>query len=219
MIISTIGGFQLFTEPLLFNSGSSNYQGGSLRQSQTVAMYVYENAFVKFDFGYASAVAWVLFLIILLAAAAQLRRRPSPRRHVGPGLSRGAEHGSRRRRPRRRRRRRESGAEVARAGPLVYVVLALGAALSVFPLYFMFVVATRTNDTIGALPPVLTPGGNLGDNIDRLLANEDAHFLRGLVNSVLVSAQRDRRRWCSSPRWPASPSPSCASAAATCCCW
>ena len=69
VIISTIGGFQLFTEPLLFNSGSSNYQGGSLRQSQTVAMYVWENAFVKFDFGYASAVAWVLFLIILVAAA------------------------------------------------------------------------------------------------------------------------------------------------------
>ena len=63
-------GFQLFTEPLLFNSGSSSYQGGSLRQSQTVAMYVYENAFTKFDFGYASAVAWVLFLVILLAAAA-----------------------------------------------------------------------------------------------------------------------------------------------------
>lgn len=33
-------------------------------------MYVYENAFTKFDFGYASAVAWVLFLVILLAAAA-----------------------------------------------------------------------------------------------------------------------------------------------------
>jgi cellobiose transport system permease protein len=69
VIISTIGGFQLFTEPLLFNSGASSYQGGSLRQSQTVAMYVWENAFVKFDFGYASAVAWVLFLIILVAAA------------------------------------------------------------------------------------------------------------------------------------------------------
>lgn len=69
VIIATIGGFQLFTEPLLFNSGSSNYQGGSLRQSQTVSMYVWENAFVKFDFGYASAVAWVLFLIILLFAS------------------------------------------------------------------------------------------------------------------------------------------------------
>ena len=88
----------------------------------------------------------------------------------------------------RRRRSRESGAEVGKASPLLYVVLTLGAALSVFPLYFMFVVATRTNDTIGGLPPVLTPGGNLTENIDRLLANEDAHFLRGLTNSVLVSA-------------------------------
>lgn len=87
----------------------------------------------------------------------------------------------------RRRRSRDSGAEVAKAGPLVYIVLALGAALSVFPLYFMFVVATRSNDAIGGLPPVLTPGGQLAGNVQRLLDNADAHFLRGLLNSVLVS--------------------------------
>lgn len=87
----------------------------------------------------------------------------------------------------RRRRHRDSGAEVSKAGPLVYVVLVIGAALSVFPLYFMFVVATRSNDAIGGLPPVLTPGGQLADNIQRLLDNADAHFLRGLLNSVLVS--------------------------------
>ena len=88
----------------------------------------------------------------------------------------------------KRRRTRESGAEVGKANPLVYVLLVLGAALSVFPLYFMFVVATRTNDVIGGLPPVLTPGGALGENVDRLLANADAHFLRGLADSVIVSA-------------------------------
>ena len=87
----------------------------------------------------------------------------------------------------RRRRSRDSGAEVSRAGPLVYIVLALGAALSVFPLYFMIVVATRSNDAIGGLPPVLTPGGQLAENVQRLLDNADAHFLRGLANSVLVS--------------------------------
>ena len=86
-----------------------------------------------------------------------------------------------------RRRSRDSGAQVGRAGPLVYTVLALGVALSVFPLYFMFVVATRSNDAIGGLPPVLTPGGRLAENVQRLLANGDAHFLRGLANSVLVS--------------------------------
>jgi len=88
---------------------------------------------------------------------------------------------------RRRRRSRDSGAEVGKGGPLVYVVLALAAALSVFPLYFMLVVATRSNDVIGGLPPVLTPGGQLADNVQRLLDNADAHFLRGLGNSVLVS--------------------------------
>src|SRR4051812_49567552 len=88
---------------------------------------------------------------------------------------------------RRRRRSRESGAEVAKAGPLIYIVLALGAALSVFPLYFMFVVATRSNDAIGGLPPVLSPGGQLAENVQRLLDKADAHFLRGLAHSVLVS--------------------------------
>jgi cellobiose transport system permease protein len=63
-IISTIGGLQLFTEPLLFNQGYMN--GGSLRQSQTVAMYMFENAFQRFQYGYGSAVAWMLFLLILL---------------------------------------------------------------------------------------------------------------------------------------------------------
>jgi cellobiose transport system permease protein len=63
-IISTIGGLQLFTEPLLFNSGYMN--GGSLRQSQTVAMYMFENAFQRFQYGYGSAVAWMLFLLILV---------------------------------------------------------------------------------------------------------------------------------------------------------
>jgi cellobiose transport system permease protein len=63
-ITSTIGGLQLFTEPLLFNFGYM--QGGSLRQSQTVQMYMFENAFNRFQYGYGSAVAWMLFLMILL---------------------------------------------------------------------------------------------------------------------------------------------------------
>ncbi len=63
-IVSTIGGLQLFTEPLLFNNGYMN--GGSLRQSQTVAMYMFENAFQRFQYGYGSAIAWMLFLLILV---------------------------------------------------------------------------------------------------------------------------------------------------------
>jgi cellobiose transport system permease protein len=68
VVVSTIGGFQLFTEPLLFNTGGNAIAGGSLRQFQTVAMYVYENAFGRFDYGYGAAAAWLLFLLIILAS-------------------------------------------------------------------------------------------------------------------------------------------------------
>ena len=66
VIISTIGGLQLFTEPFLFQPVKSGSTGGSGRQYQTVAMYLYEKAFggTQFDFGYAAAIAWCLFLLI-----------------------------------------------------------------------------------------------------------------------------------------------------------
>jgi cellobiose transport system permease protein len=68
VIISTIGGLQLFAEPLMFSSGSGGYAGGTLRQYQTVTMYLFENMFQRFNFGYAAAVAWMLFLMIVVAA-------------------------------------------------------------------------------------------------------------------------------------------------------
>jgi cellobiose transport system permease protein len=68
VIISTIGGLQLFTEPYLFQPIKNTASGGSGRQYQTVAMYLYEKAFgsAQFDFGYAAAIAWCLFLLIAL---------------------------------------------------------------------------------------------------------------------------------------------------------
>jgi cellobiose transport system permease protein len=68
VIISTIGGLQLFAEPLMFSSGSGGYTGGTLRQYQTVTMFLFENMFQRFNFGYAAAVAWMLFLMIVIAA-------------------------------------------------------------------------------------------------------------------------------------------------------
>ena len=70
VIISTIGGLQLFTEPYLFQPVKSGSTGGSGRQYQTVSMYLYEKAFggTQFDFGYAAAIAWCLFLLIAVIA-------------------------------------------------------------------------------------------------------------------------------------------------------
>jgi cellobiose transport system permease protein len=70
VIISTVGGLQLFTEPYLFEPNQSGHTGGSGRQYQTVALYLYEKSFgsSQFKFGYASAIAWSLFLIIAVAS-------------------------------------------------------------------------------------------------------------------------------------------------------
>jgi cellobiose transport system permease protein len=66
VIVSTIAGMQLFTEPLIFGQGAFAISGGSLRQFQTVSMYMFEKAFRDFDYGYGSAVAWMIFLLIML---------------------------------------------------------------------------------------------------------------------------------------------------------
>ena len=68
VIVSTIGGLQLFTEPYLFQPIKQGALGGSARQYQTISMYLYEKSFgsSQFDFGYAAAIAWCLFLIIVV---------------------------------------------------------------------------------------------------------------------------------------------------------
>ncbi|MEO3772470.1 carbohydrate ABC transporter permease [Micromonospora sp. B9E7] len=74
-----------------------------------------------------------------------------------------------------------------RASPLTYLALVVAGGLSVFPIWWMFVVASRSSDAMGQLPPPMTPGGNLGANIARLFDNTDAYFLTGLINSTIVA--------------------------------
>ncbi len=67
-VVSTIGGFQIIAEPLLFQSGTGNPTGGSDRQFQTVGLYLYEQGFSRYEFGYASAIAWTLCVVIVVMA-------------------------------------------------------------------------------------------------------------------------------------------------------
>jgi cellobiose transport system permease protein len=71
VIVSTIGGLQLFAEPLLFDVGPG-VRGGSDRQFLTLMLFVYEQAFREFNLGYASAIAWLLFLICVVVALANV---------------------------------------------------------------------------------------------------------------------------------------------------
>jgi len=64
VITSTIGGLQIFTEPKLFDAASAT-PGGQHRQYQTTVLYLWDMAFNRQDFGKASAIAWLLFIIIV----------------------------------------------------------------------------------------------------------------------------------------------------------
>lgn len=69
VIVSIIGFLQIFTQPYLLsqqrlNQASAGPDGSML----TYAMYLYQNAFVFLKMGYASAMAWILFIITLVVA-------------------------------------------------------------------------------------------------------------------------------------------------------
>jgi len=65
ILTSTIGGLQIFDEARMFDQAG---QGGANRQWQTLTLYIYELGWGQRNFGRASAVAWLLFLIIIVIA-------------------------------------------------------------------------------------------------------------------------------------------------------
>jgi cellobiose transport system permease protein len=73
------------------------------------------------------------------------------------------------------------------ASPLTYVALVLAVLLSIYPFYYLVVIATRSLDAINDVPPPSTPGGSFGANFGRVLDNDAANFLTGLTNSIIVS--------------------------------
>lgn len=70
VVTSTIGGLQIFTEPKLFADMPGSNNGGAEHQYQTVTLYLYQSGFETGNLGYASAIAWALFLVIIIFAVA-----------------------------------------------------------------------------------------------------------------------------------------------------
>lgn len=58
--LSIIGGLQLFEEPFIITGG----RGGVDQSAMTTAVYMYRTAFEFNDFGTASAISWILFVVI-----------------------------------------------------------------------------------------------------------------------------------------------------------
>lgn len=70
---SLISGLQLFAEPQLLFSRTAN-AAGPKDSVLTAIMYMYDTAFQRFDFGYGAAIAYGLFLIILLLSITRIHR-------------------------------------------------------------------------------------------------------------------------------------------------
>jgi cellobiose transport system permease protein len=81
--------------------------------------------------------------------------------------------------------RRHGGNSQLRAGWLTYVILGFLALISIFPLYYILVMATRTNAEINDVPPPLLPGGRLLHNIQ--VAYNQVDLTKAMINSVVVS--------------------------------
>jgi ABC-type sugar transport system permease subunit len=66
-VITSIGYLQVMEEPFVMTAG------GPLNSTLTLTMYVYEQGFHFFNLGYASAMAYLLFIAIALLTALQFR--------------------------------------------------------------------------------------------------------------------------------------------------
>jgi len=60
LILQLIGIFQYFTQPQVMT------QGGPVDSTRVYALYLYDNAFRFFRMGYASAMAWLLFIVVVI---------------------------------------------------------------------------------------------------------------------------------------------------------
>ncbi|GAA4658659.1 carbohydrate ABC transporter permease [Arthrobacter cryoconiti] len=72
MIVTVAGSFQVFNEVMVMTSGGPN------NSSQVLGTWLYRSGFVRNDFGYAAAIATVIFVVTIVLALIQLwygRRR------------------------------------------------------------------------------------------------------------------------------------------------
>jgi multiple sugar transport system permease protein len=67
LVLAVIGGVQTFTQAFIMT------QGGPLNSTLLYALYLYQNAFAFLKMGYAAALAWFMFVIILGITLLQFR--------------------------------------------------------------------------------------------------------------------------------------------------
>lgn len=73
------------------------------------------------------------------------------------------------------------------AGPLTYLILAVTILIAAFPVYWMVVVASSTDEELSKIPPSVIPRSNLGGNFDAVFNSDNVRFVESMLNSLLVS--------------------------------
>ena len=74
IIMGVIGSFQVFAQAFVMTSSAQpGSEGGPNNATLFLVLYLYKKAFQEFRMGYASALAWILFLIILVFTLVQIR--------------------------------------------------------------------------------------------------------------------------------------------------
>jgi multiple sugar transport system permease protein len=67
VVMGFIGSFQVFTQAFVMTGG------GPADRTLFYVLYLYEKGFVNYRMGYAAAMAWFLFLVILTLTLIQMR--------------------------------------------------------------------------------------------------------------------------------------------------
>ena len=112
----------------------------------TMVLYFYNQAFRENDFGYGAAIAWGIFVVVVLFAILNWRLIQRPERAEVT-----------------------DDAPTLRADAVRRRPAAVGALITLFPYYWLVVMATNTTPDIFTTPPKLTFGSHLFDNIAEVL--------------------------------------------------
>lgn len=67
LVMGVINAFQVFVQPLIMTGG------GPMKETYVYGMYIYDSGFSFGRFGYAAALAWIMFLIILFISSVILK--------------------------------------------------------------------------------------------------------------------------------------------------
>jgi multiple sugar transport system permease protein len=74
LIMGLVGALQVFTQAFVMTGGvQPGSEGGPNQATLFIVLYIYKKAFQEFDMGYASALAWALFVLITACSALAFR--------------------------------------------------------------------------------------------------------------------------------------------------